>query len=143
MTGSSNWTCIRRLEFDYGHRLLNHESKCAHAHGHRGVVEVECTSAELDRAGRVIDFGDVKRIVGGWIDENWDHAFLVNAADKTWCAFLKIEQQRRFEFPGEPSAENLAAFLLTKAQELLADRGIKVTRVRFWETPNGSAEARA
>jgi 6-pyruvoyltetrahydropterin/6-carboxytetrahydropterin synthase len=140
MTGS-NWTCIRRLEFDYGHRLLNHESKCAHAHGHRGVVEVECTSIELDRAGRVIDFGDVKRIVGGWIDENWDHSFLVNDEDKPMLEFLESQSQRRFAFPGEPSAENMAWFLLTKAQQLLVARNIKVTRVRFWETPNGSAEA--
>ncbi len=137
----SDWKCIRRLEFDYGHRLLNHESKCAHAHGHRGVVEIECTAVELDIAGRVIDFGDIKRIVGGWIDDNLDHAFLVNALDTPMRAFLDTQKQRFFSFPFEPSAENLATFLLDKAQVLLAHRNIKVTRVRFWETPNGSAEA--
>jgi 6-pyruvoyltetrahydropterin/6-carboxytetrahydropterin synthase len=138
-----SWSCTRRLEFDYGHRLLNHESKCAHAHGHRGVVEIECEAAELDRAGRVIDFGDIKRIVGTWIDDNLDHAFLVNKADAVMLQFLRAQSQRYFPFAFEPSAENLATFILAKAQELLAHRNIKVTRVRFWETPNGSAEARA
>ncbi len=138
---SSDWKCIRRLEFDYGHRLLNHESKCAHAHGHRGVVEIECTSAELDVAGRVIDFGDIKRIVGGWIDDNLDHSFLVNQEDRVMLEFLREQKQRHFAFPGEPSAENLASHILYVAQQLLTGRNIKVTRVRFWETPNGSAEA--
>jgi 6-pyruvoyltetrahydropterin/6-carboxytetrahydropterin synthase len=137
----SDWKCIRRLEFDYGHRLLNHESKCAHAHGHRGVAEIECTSFSLDKAGRVIDFGDIKRIVGGWIDEKWDHAFLANAQDRAMIDFLQRQAQRYYLFDFEPSAENMARYLLWKSQELLAPRGIRVSRVRFWETPNGSAEA--
>lgn len=137
----TEWSCTRKLEFDYGHRLLNHESKCAHAHGHRGVAEIECRAAQLDISGRVIDFGEIKRIVGGWIDRNWDHAFLVNEADVDMCVFLAHQEQRRYVFPFEPSAENMACYLLDKATELLAPHGIRVARVRFWETPNGSAEA--
>lgn len=133
-------TAIRRLEFDYGHRLLNHESKCAHAHGHRGVVELECVGG-LDKVGRVIDFGVVKEVVGGWVDVNWDHAFLVNEADSPMTSFLEVQQQRRYVTPCEPSAENLARLLLEKARELLTPRGVQVIRVRFWETPNGSAVA--
>lgn len=135
------WSCTRRLEFDYGHRLLNHESKCAHMHGHRGVVEIECTSAELDIAGRVIDFGDIKRIVGGWIDQHWDHSFLVNGADTVMVEFLQQQQQRHFVCGFEPSAENLALYLLDQAGALLAERGITVMTVRFHETPNGMAAA--
>jgi 6-pyruvoyltetrahydropterin/6-carboxytetrahydropterin synthase len=138
---NSKWSCTRRLEFDYGHRLLNHESKCAHAHGHRGVVEVECRAKALDVAGRVIDFGTIKKVVGGWIDDHWDHSFLVNAADEKMLSFLLAEGQRFYNFDFEPSAENLAQFLLAKANELLADTGITVYQVRFWETPNGSATA--
>ncbi len=138
---NKDWSCTRRLEFDYGHRLLNHESKCAHAHGHRGVVEIECRSAALDHAGRVIDFGEIKRLVGGWIDQNFDHAFLVNQDDHIMAGFLAANGQRMYAFPFEPSAENLACYLLGKAQELLEPAGIRVSRVRFWETPNGSAEA--
>ena len=50
-------TCARRLEFDSGHRVLRHESKCRHVHGHRYVLELTCAAAQLDDLGRVIDFG--------------------------------------------------------------------------------------
>ena len=135
-------TCTRRLEFDYGHRLMNHESKCAHAHGHRGVIELECSAKGLDRAGRIIDFSEVKAVVGAWLDEYWDHSFIVNAADEPMVKFLVDNKQRRFLFTGEPSAENLASYVLEVARTLLASRGIGVESVRFWETPNGSATAR-
>ena len=48
-------TITRRLEFDAGHRVYQHESKCNHVHGHRYVVEVEATGT-LDGLGRIIDF---------------------------------------------------------------------------------------
>lgn len=102
---------------------------------------MECTSAKLDIAGRVIDFGDIKRIVGGWIDANWDHSFIVNREDTVMLEFLAQQGQRHFACDFEPSAENLALYLLEKAGELLKDRNIRVTRVRFHETPNGMAEA--
>jgi 6-pyruvoyltetrahydropterin/6-carboxytetrahydropterin synthase len=136
----TNLSCTRRLEFDYGHRLLTHEGKCAHVHGHRAVVEIECYAA-LDAVGRVIDFAEVKRMVGGWIDAEWDHAFIVGEDDEVMRAFLAGHAQRHFVLPGvEPTAEHLAHYLALKSQSLLAPAGIQVTRVRLYETPNGWAE---
>ena len=134
-------TCTRKIEFDYGHRLRNHEAKCAHVHGHRGVLEITCSAESLDNAGRVIDFGEIKRIVGGWVDECWDHAFLANHLDTVMLEFLTDERQKHFVFPGEPSAENMAAFMLDKSKHLLKPLGIDCIRVRFYETPNGWADA--
>jgi 6-pyruvoyltetrahydropterin/6-carboxytetrahydropterin synthase len=134
-------TCTRRLEFDYGHRLLTHEGKCAHVHGHRGVVEVECSAPELDTVGRVIDFAEVKRLVGGWLDERWDHAFIVGEADRDMRDFLELHEQRHFVLPVvEPTAEHLAHYVGRMAETLLAPRGITVVRLRLYETPNGWAE---
>lgn len=59
---------MRKFEFDYAHRVLGHESKCKHLHGHRGVAEVIVSSPGLDSLGRIIDFGIVKQRVGKWID---------------------------------------------------------------------------
>ena len=133
-------TCTRKLEFDYGHRLLNHESKCAHAHGHRGMVEITCGAESLDKAGRVIDFGEIKALVGGWIDDNLDHAFIVNRKDETMLDFLVLESQRTYAMDCEPSAENLVQHIAEQATRLLGPRGIMVVRVRFYETPNGWAD---
>lgn len=137
-------TCTRKLEFDYGHRLLNHESKCAHVHGHRGTLEITCSAEALDAAGRVIDFSKIKEVVGGWVDNYLDHAFLANPHDEEIVAFLRKHDQRLFVMPenlAEPSAENIAQLVLVRAKELLLPFGVLLAHVRFYETPNGWAEA--
>lgn len=132
---SQRHTMIRRLEFDYGHRLLRHEGKCRRKHGHRGVVEIACAATSLDDCGRVIDFGVVKSVVGGWIDEHLDHRFIVQQGDP--MIVEGDDDLHVVDFP--PTAEHLAEYLFRKASELLAGRGVEVVSVRFYETPNGSA----
>ena len=39
------------------------------------------SSDQVDRMGFVVDFVELKNRVGRWIDENWDHAFLINKQD--------------------------------------------------------------
>lgn len=137
-------SCTRRLEFDYGHRLLNHEGKCAHVHGHRGTLEITCSADALDVVGRVLDFGEVKRVVGGWVDEHFDHAFISNPYDHAVLAFLRKEGSRLWVMPeecAEPSAENIAWVMLGVARDLLRTSGVEVRAVRFYETPNGWADA--
>lgn len=139
-------TATRRLEWDAAHRVMRHESKCATLHGHRYVAEIECAAEALDDVGRVIDFGAVKQVVGAWIDENWDHTTLVNQRDGRLLRFVEDDhvsygKRRPYVFPGEPTAENIAAELAQVAQRLLDPHGITVTRVRVYETPNCYAEA--
>lgn len=132
-------TCMRKIEFDAGHRLVDHEGLCANPHGHRYVAEIEC-EAPLDDLGRVVDFGEVKRKVGKWIDDNWDHATILNVADAASIAFYRSNGWRVYVMQSNPTAENIAAELLRVAQSLLS---VKVVRVRIWETPNCYAEVRA
>jgi 6-pyruvoyltetrahydropterin/6-carboxytetrahydropterin synthase len=135
-------TCTRRLEWDAMHRIPRHESKCRAFHGHRYAAEITCL-AELDELGRVIDFGVIKQIVGGWIDERWDHTAILMRGDPE--AGPIAEANARLGRPvywmdSHPTAENLVAHLATIAQGLLAGTGVVVERIRLWETPNGSAE---
>lgn len=138
-------TCTRRLEWDAAHRVLRHESKCATLHGHRYAAEITCSAPQLDTVGRVVDFGEVKRVVGAWIDAAWDHTTLVNRDDTALLAFCQDEHERLgkrapYEFPGEPTAENIAGVLLGVAEDLL--RGVvDVVAVRVYETPNCWADA--
>src|SRR5690606_9928972 len=96
---------MRVVEFDAGHRLLRHEAKCAHVHGHRYKAEIYCRSLKLDTVGRVVDFGVIKEVVGGWIDTNWDHAFIVDKADMTMREFLVTEDQKHYVLDQSPTAE--------------------------------------
>lgn len=135
-------TITRVLEFDYGHRIMQHEGKCAHLHGHRGKIEIEVTAEQLDFAGRVIDFGAVKSLVGGWIDGVLDHAMLLQAGDPT-IEFVEKHEMRHLVLSEPPTAENLAVLLFETASRFLNDiHGLRVIGVTFWETPNSKATFR-
>ena len=141
-------TCTRCLEFDAGQRVLGHEGKCAHLHGHRYKVELTAQAAKLDSLGRVIDFGVLKKEIGSWIDEKWDHGFLVCSQDTKVISFLSTlpirgehVYQKYFIMESNPTAENIAEFLLSKSNQIVYDKGIEVVKVKVWETPNCFAEA--
>ena len=128
------------------HRIPRHESKCRAFHGHRYAAELTCSVHELDPLGRVVDFGVIKQRVGGWIDEHWDHTAILMTGDPE--AGPLAETNARMGRPvywmaSHPTAENLVSLLAGVAQELLADTGVTVTRIRLWETPNCSAEWQA
>lgn len=133
-------TATRIIEWDAGHRLLRHESKCAHVHGHRYRAEVTVEAKELDVVGRVVDFGVIKELVGGWVDQNWDHAFVVGNEDVEMKRFLVENHQKHYTLFTEPTAENMALVLLDLAT-LLLPQELTVTRVRIWETPNCYVDA--
>lgn len=138
-------TCTRRLEWDAMHRIPRHESKCAAFHGHRYAAEITAHAPELDDRGRVVDFGVIKERVGGWIDQKWDHTALLMRGDPdpaipALAASNAAAGRPVYWMDVPPTAENIAAELARVAGELLADTGVRVVRVRIWETPNGSAE---
>ena len=136
-------TCTRRLQFCAGHRVLNHENKCAHMHGHNYVVFFEAAVEQLDGIGRVIDFSVLKERFGDWIDQNWDHGFIYWDKDAEVKAALDaMGEERRYEMPSNPTAENMAGHLLMHVgPELLSDTPVYLTSVRIWETENCYADA--
>ena len=158
-------SATRRLEFDAGHRVMRHESRCAHLHGHRYRVDVTCSADALDDVGRGVDFGVVKADVGGWIDEVLDHALLLHPDDPMVAPAVALQQggvagprqlptvgggcwwpsARVVAMPddlGEPTAENLATLVARLAVATLGPRGLVVDRVRVYETPNCWADWR-
>lgn len=90
----TSYQITRRFEFDAAHRVLNHESKCAHLHGHRYVAEVTVASDVLDNVSRVIDFSQVKKLVGEWIDFYWDHNIILHPDDPLLHALVPKEKTR-------------------------------------------------
>lgn len=138
-------TVTRRLEFDAGHRVLGHGGQCAHPHGHRYAVDVECRG-RTDEIDIVIDFGDVKRLVGDWIDRHLDHAFLVAERDVEMAdAVRSVEPHKIHVMKTNPTAEGIAEMLLGVARDRLGGNGsgLDVVAVTVWETPNCRARAEA
>jgi 6-pyruvoyltetrahydropterin/6-carboxytetrahydropterin synthase len=139
----NNMQCVRRIQFCSGHRVLNHESKCANAHGHNYVVFFHAISADLDDIGRVIDFSVLKEKLGGWIDTYWDHTFLINEKDTELLAIKDVLQKNKDVFicPFNPTAENMASYLLNEVcPKELAGTPVKITKIELWETENCKVE---
>lgn len=138
-------TCTRDISFCAGHRVLDHESKCAHPHGHNYRVELTASSdnSSLDSLGRIIDFAVLKEKVGGWIDHNFDHGFIVFSEDGDLIKALSaIPDNKLCLLPTNPTAENIAQYLLKEICPIvLKGTGVTVTRVLVHETENCRAEA--
>ena len=138
-------TICKEFGIDVGHRVMRHESQCANVHGHRYRVLVYVQATELDDVGRVVDFGVVKQLVGGWLLRELDHGYLHHPDDDVG-ALLRQRGMKVRAMPadlGEPTAENIATLVLREAQVLLWEKGLHVPRVVVWETPTSSAEATA
>jgi len=135
----------RRLEFDSGHRIPNHDGQCRHLHGHRYAIEVTLTGEVADHPGKaddgmVLDFGDIKRLTNQYVVDLWDHAFLVAKEDEGLVAFLaSLPNHKTVVMEHVPTVENLANAAFTILQPVFnkAFGGrLELSALRLYETPN-------
>lgn len=140
----------RRLEFDAGHRIPNHQSQCRHMHGHRYAIEITLTGETVKTAGAseegmVMDYSEVKAIAQKYVVEAWDHAFLVYVGDTVVAEFLRsLPGHKTVALDFVPTAENLAAEafrILDGAYRDAYGNRLRLERVRLYETPNNWADA--
>lgn len=125
--------CTRVIEFDAAHRVMKHESKCRNLHGHRYKIELT-VEGELDSLGRVVDFGVLKSVFGGWVDEYLDHGCILFHDDKDIALLCEENGWRFFLMGSNPTSENMSELLFKKAEELLPE--LTVIGLRLYETPN-------
>lgn len=140
-----NVTVMKQIKFCAGHRLLGHEGKCANLHGHNYTAQIFVSGKEVDSLGRVIDFAVINKLFKGWIDENWDHGFLLWNEDKAAIAAINsLDENRMYLLPYNPTAENIARYLVTEVAPGLVrqikDYDVSVPKVILWETENSFAE---
>ncbi|QXV85458.1 6-carboxytetrahydropterin synthase [Escherichia phage VogelGryff] len=159
-----SYTVIRSHEICAGHRVVGHESKCRHLHGHNYkfhfkvapkvpytvMDEAEFASLkQLDEVGRVIDFSVVKTTLCQWLEDNWDHKFLhweedplIKAlqVDCELCDETTGQDVRDFDnslvsLPFNPTAENLAAYMVNViGPQLLDEHGVQLVECTIEET---------
>ena len=140
----------RRLEFDAGHRIPNHLSRCANVHGHRYALEVTLSGEPVvapgdARQGMVMDFSDVRAIAAREVVDLWDHAFLAWREDRPILEFLAtLPAHRTVTFDEPPTAEHLATAAFRVLERAYRDEygnNLRLERVRLYETPNCWADA--
>ena len=128
------YSVTKRVEFCYGHRLLDYDGPCRHPHGHNAVVEIEVAAATLDAQNMVIDFSDLKAQVKSWIDRELDHRMILRHDDPLLPA-LRALGEPVYVLESNPTVERIARLIFEAARE----RGLSVARVTVWETPTSSA----
>ncbi len=124
----------KRIEFCYGHRLLDYDGVCKHPHGHNAVAEIDVRTDRLDRRNMVADFSDIKRLVKGWIDRELDHKMILRHDDPL-VEPLKSLGEPVFILESNPTVERIAKQIFDTTRE----PGLQVVAVRVWETPSSFA----
>ena len=128
------YSVTKRIEFCYGHRLMNYDGVCRHPHGHNAVVEIDVRADSLDERNMVSDFGDIKRIVKGWIDRELDHKMILRHDDPL-VGVLRTLGEPMYLLDSNPTAERIARLIFDVSRE----QGLPVSRVTVWETPTSWA----
>ena len=128
------YSVVKRVEFCYGHRLLDYDGICKHPHGHNAVAEVEIRTETLDQRSMVCDFADIKLIVKGWIDREIDHKMILREDDPL-VEPLRSLGEPVFLVESNPTVERIARLIYDQVESA----GLPVVRVKVWETSTSSA----
>jgi 6-pyruvoyltetrahydropterin/6-carboxytetrahydropterin synthase len=136
------------IQWDMGHRVLNHRSVCKGLHGHRYKAEI-CVEGDLvekkdaSEEGMVIDFADIKKTAQKFIQEELDHAFMVWEKDIELLEFFRNSKGHKpVIVPFTPTAENVAAYIFNQLKDKFTDvfkTGLHLQSVKLWETPSSYA----
>ncbi len=124
----------KRIEFCYGHRLMDYDGVCKHPHGHNATAEVEIRTDSLDNRNMVIDFSDIKRAVKEWIDRELDHKMILRHDDPLVKPLQQLGEPV-FVVRDNPTVELIARLIFDFAK----GQGFHVVSVRVWETPSSFA----
>ena len=134
--------------FDAAHRLMLHEGKCKHLHGHRYEVIVSVTRPDFDPYkadnGMIVDFGVLKAAFKDSVDKVFDHATLLYLFDPLSEAIRSVDPEAKIHLSdGHPTVEVIANDIFNLLQvRIWADsafEGIRLLRVRVAETANCKA----
>ena len=135
----------KEFHFEAAHALRGYDGPCKSIHGHSYELSVTVTGTpagdkESPKAGMVMDFGDLKKIIKKNIIDSVDHALILNKdypvedvqkIREVFCNIVWVDYQ--------PTSENLLADFSKRIIPLLPD-GVKLFSLRLRETANSSAE---
>jgi len=106
---------IKNFTFDAAHNLVNYKGKCERLHGHtyRLVVKIEGEPDKSD--GMVMDFVELKKIVGEHVLDKLDHYYLNDIV-------------------GQSTAEHIAVWIWKNLEPALGRDNCRLAEIELWET---------
>ncbi|WP_408954435.1 6-pyruvoyl trahydropterin synthase family protein [Natroniella sp. ANB-PHB2] len=144
----------KEFTWDMAHMLASHQGLCKNLHGHTYKLQVEVTRnseqliTESEAAsGMVLDFKDLKKVVKEEIIDPFDHAFVYwtgssDVVEHQIAELLQKEGRKVVKVDFRPTAEEMAVYFLEVLNAKLEGEGVRVSRVKVWETPTSFAEIR-
>jgi 6-pyruvoyltetrahydropterin/6-carboxytetrahydropterin synthase len=109
--------------FSSAHQLRGYRGKCENLHGHNYRIEIYARGRELDNIGLLIDFVELKAAADDVV-QYLDHQ--------------NINELSPFD-ELQPSAENLAKYILERLNSQVGDERVQIFKVRCFETPTSVA----
>jgi len=110
--------------FSSAHQLRGYRGKCENLHGHNYKIEIYARGRELNNIGLLVDFVELK-----------------DAADDvvTYLDHKNLNELEPFVTEQNPSAENVARFILERLASRINDQRVQIYKVRCFETPTSVA----
>ena len=112
--------------FAAGHYLRNYKGKCENPHGHNYKVRVTLAGKELDKAGLLLDFKDLREVMRH-VTDRLDHQ-MINDLEP-----FKVTN---------PSAENLAKYFFDESNtrlQAVTNGRVHIRSVTVYETDSTTA----
>lgn len=145
-------TITRKGTFDSAHRVMHQVSACRFIHGHTYHYELTFEFDNVEDIGYAIDFKEIKRVACQFIEDYFDHGFIVNPKDTDSIEVCKKTNSKMWVMSlngGEfcnPTAENIAKELFCAISLLMSNTltgfeetpstGLELHQIRLYETPN-------
>ncbi|MCX6244763.1 MAG: 6-carboxytetrahydropterin synthase [Bacteroidetes bacterium] len=135
----------KEFRFEAAHALRGYDGPCRSIHGHSYELSVTVSGTPLadkgsPKAGMVMDFGDLKKIIKKNIIDTVDHALILNKdypveevqkIKEVFCNVIWVDYQ--------PTSENMLVDFSQKIMNLLPD-GVRLHSLRLRETATSFAE---
>ena len=110
--------------FSSAHQLRGYRGKCENLHGHNYKIEIYARGSELNNIGLLVDFVELKEAADDLV---------------TYLDHKNLNELEPFVEEQNPSAENVARFVLEKLAAKINDDRVQIYKVRCFETPTSVA----
>jgi 6-pyruvoyltetrahydropterin/6-carboxytetrahydropterin synthase len=110
--------------FSSAHQLRGYKGKCENLHGHNYKIEIYARGSELNNIGLLVDFVELKAAADDLV---------------TYLDHKNLNELEPFIEEQNPSAENVARFVLERLAAKINDDRVQIHKVKCWETPTSVA----
>lgn len=136
----------KEFSFEAAHLLEGYDGACREIHGHSYRLSVTVRGVPVGdegdpKMGMVMDFGQLKRIVGEEVVQRLDHAFILRrtAAGAALAEVLGGRFDRIVQVDYQPTCENLLVDFASRIAPRMP-QGVELLSLRLHETASSYAE---